>query len=101
MRVAIKEPGKKPEYKDIPNTLEALQEAVGGYIETVTIATDPLMIAIVDEEGLLKGKRRNVWDLVGTIVFCGGADAEFTDVPITPDLVELFMREGGAAAADE
>ena len=34
----LKEPGKEPEQKLIPNSLEFLQWYVGGYIETFTIA---------------------------------------------------------------
>ena len=40
------------EVKQIENTLEALQQEVGGYIETLTLAADCCMI--VDEEGRLK-----------------------------------------------
>lgn len=36
MKVIYKAPGCAPEPRDIPNTLEELQAAVGGYIETVT-----------------------------------------------------------------
>ena len=47
--VLIKEPGKKPRRESIPNTLEALQRVVGGYIETVTFASD--VVIICNEEG--------------------------------------------------
>lgn len=40
MKVIYKAPGCAPEPRDIPNTLEELQAAVGGYIETVTFASD-------------------------------------------------------------
>ena len=43
--------------KNIDNTLEALQHEVGGYIETVTLASD--LTLICDEEGRLKGKTAN------------------------------------------
>ena len=68
----------------IPNTLEALQDAVGGYIETVTLFEGVVMI--VDEEGRLKGKRPTCklmnevivgdWLLVGA-----NRRGEFTDLP--------------------
>lgn len=45
MRVIYKAPGCAPEPRDIPNTLEDLQATVGGYIETVTIASDAVIIA--------------------------------------------------------
>lgn len=43
--------------KNIENTLEALQHEVGGYIETVTLTLD--LVLICDEEGRLKGKKVN------------------------------------------
>ena len=57
MRVLRIEPGKAPEIVEIENSLEALQEQVGGYIETLTFARDAALI--VDEEGKLKGKPYN------------------------------------------
>lgn len=38
--------------KNIENTLEALQHEVGGYIETLTLTSD--LVLIMDEEGCLK-----------------------------------------------
>lgn len=38
--------------KNIENTLEALQHEVGGYIETLTLTSD--LVLIIDEEGCLK-----------------------------------------------
>lgn len=52
MKVIIKEPRKKAYAAEIENTLEALQEAVDGYI-----------------------------GFVGTIVFCGTDGEDFTDFP--------------------
>lgn len=47
--VVIKEPGKEPVVEPLfKNTLDAFQEAVGGRIETVSIASD--MTFIVNEE---------------------------------------------------
>ena len=45
-------PGREPEMVDIDNTLKALQQAVGGYIETVTLPRTGLVV-IVNEEGRL------------------------------------------------
>ena len=57
MRVIYKAPGCVPEPRDIPNTLEELQATVGGYIETVTIASDAVIIC--NEEGRLQGLPHN------------------------------------------
>ena len=48
MRVIKKEPGKEPEVIEIENDLQALQEAVGGRIETVTFAEDCCLICNED-----------------------------------------------------
>ena len=44
MKAIRKKPGCEPELIDIDNTLAALQQEVGGYIETVTIASDAVVI---------------------------------------------------------
>ena len=45
-------PGHEPVMADINNTLADLQQAVGGYIETVTLPRTGLVV-IVNEEGQL------------------------------------------------
>lgn len=81
--VLIKEPGKSPRHVWISNTLENLQKTVGGYIETVTLFSD--LVIICDEEGRLKGKAPCCTvcgvDLVGTIIFAGVEGDEFSDLP--------------------
>ena len=86
MRVIYKAPGLPAEIRDVHNTLEALQELVGGYIETVTVATDAVIIC--NEEGRLIGLEPNCTLLgvhfVGPIVVAGVAGVageEFTDLP--------------------
>lgn len=49
--------GDREYLEDKHPTLEELQAAVGGYIETVRIDSKTLMI--VDEEGLVKSKTHN------------------------------------------
>ena len=91
MRVIYKAPGLPAEIRDVPNTLEALQELVGGYIETVTVATDAAIIC--NEEGRLIGLEPNCTLLgvhfVGSIVVAGVAGEEFTDLP--EDGVKVFL----------
>ena len=52
MIVLKKEPGKDPVLTAVENTLSALQEAVDGYIETVTMADD--FVVICNEEGCIQ-----------------------------------------------
>lgn len=72
---------------DIENTLEALQAAVGGYIEAVTLVPGKAVM-IVNEEGLLLGLSPNPiasavanTQIVGTAIVVGVDGEEFTDVP--------------------
>lgn len=82
MKVIYKAPGNVPGIRDIPNTLEALQEAVEGYIETVTIATDAVVIC--NEEGRLRGMEPNCRfcgvEFVGPILIAGRDGEEFCDL---------------------
>ena len=85
MKALQKKVGHKPEIVEIPNTLEALQEAVGGYIQAVTDHTAAGVFAVIcDEEGRLKGYERNCEingvDYVGNIIIVGVDGEEFTDI---------------------
>ena len=81
--VVIKEPGKAPVVEPLfENTLEAFQKAVGGYIETYTVATD--MTIVCNEEGMLLGLPFNVEALgqcfLGTIIVAGINGDEFSSL---------------------
>ena len=83
MKAIIKEVGKEPKVIDIENTLEALQKAVGGYIEALNIGGNIIMIC--DEEGKLKGKPYNfdlgVDKIVGDVIFTkDDGNEDFTDL---------------------
>lgn len=77
IRVLVMEPDRAAEEHTVPNTLEALQELVGGHIEVISLQGN--IALIVDEEGKLKDKAacmflfRNGWidTLVGTVVAVG------------------------------
>ena len=72
---------------DIDNTLKALQQAVGGHIEPVTLRSRPDVCVLCDEEGLIYNLPYNCRidgvDLVGTILAVGVDGDEFTDCPLT------------------
>ena len=78
--------GELTRIDEIKNDLRALQHAVDGYIETVWLSENAVMI--VDEEGLLKGKPYNALAsliahtcIYGTALIVGTEGEEFTDVP--------------------
>ena len=71
MKVIKIVPGREPEMVDIDNTLKALQQAVGGCIETVTLPRTGLVV-IVNEEGRLldlpKNGVLNIGPLMGQLL---------------------------------
>lgn len=80
---------------DIENDLHALQQAVGGYIETIRMKDGGVMI--VDEDGIMKQYPHN--DLAsyisghhiyGTALIVGERGDEFDDVP--QKYVDAYMR---------
>lgn len=84
---ALKLEGRTHEVIEIENTLEALQTAVGGYIETVRLRVGNAVM-IVNEEGLLLGLPYNTaasgfagQPIVGTAIIVGVNGDEFTDIP--------------------
>ena len=95
MKAILKNPGCAPELIDIDNTLKALQAEVGGYIETVTIASDAVVIC--NEEGRLRGMSYNClffgMVFVGTILVVGRNNDEFCDVPEADFLMYHLRKE--------
>lgn len=76
----------------IPNELGVMQQLVGGYIETVTIAEDAVVIC--NEEGKLLDLPYNCeYEGImynGPILIVGTAGDEFTDAPMS-----VMVANGG------
>lgn len=94
MKVFFKEPGKAIRQMQVPNDLHVLQQLIGGYIETVTLFAD--LVILCDEEGRLKGLPHNCEvcgiDFCGPIMFVGVYEDEFCDV-FWRGTAEEFGRE--------
>lgn len=93
----IKEPGKAPRVEPLlENSLDALQQVVGGYIETVTFATD--LVIICNEEGLLRRLPFNCeiggHGFLGTIVAVGARGEEFASLKAKHVPLVLKMMGG-------
>ena len=92
MRVIYKAPGKAPEIIEIENTLEALQEKVGGYIEVVTMAKNARIIC--NEEGRLRGLPYNITFLgerfVGPVLVVGVSGEDFCDLEDAEYLLDVI-----------
>ena len=105
-------PGKRPETVVLPDTLEDLQKAVGGYIEVIHPFDDSACI-ICNEEGKLNGLPLNraltddsgkITDIIaGAFLVAGVSDEGFSSLSAEQirkysDLYakpQLFFRQGG------
>lgn len=77
MEVLMVEPGKYPYVTTIENELEAMQKAVGGYIEAISL--DDGNVIILNEEGKLMGLEGNRAlgdDILVGHFFIAGSDGE-------------------------
>ena len=95
MRVLLVEPMKHPRAVDIPHTLEAMQELVGGYITASYYWSDPVAL-VADDDGLSKTDRlmNRVIDeysaIRGNFFICGISTDNFADLP--DDLMEKYRK---------
>lgn len=85
IKVIIKRPGEKPYVTNISDTLKNLQRTVDGYIETVTLADN--LVLICNEEGRIRNLPYNCEimgaDFFGTLIFAGIDGENFGDIPCT------------------
>ena len=95
IRVLIKAPGRKCNLAEIENSSETFRQIINGPEETITIADG--LVCICNEIGKLNGAGRNVpiWGgrdcLVGTVIFCGITDEDFTDISLRDILLFNFV----------
>lgn len=97
IRVVAKQPGASPRTMLISNRLESLQNRVGGYIETVSVFRDVVMIC--NEEGKLKRMAPNFLYgfgmIVGPVVFAGVERDKLVSLkPEQIEMVKELIKEG-------
>lgn len=94
MRVLKKKPGQPWEAAEVENKLEALQAAVGGHLESVTLWADACVLC--DEEGRYKGYAHNTTvcgvEFVGPILIVGISGEDFTDLTEQQEAALRAMR---------
>ena len=92
MKILKVEPEKVPEIIDMEGTLEALQAAVGGYIEAVYPFDDPVAI-VCNDDGKFNGMapNRSIYD----------EDGEIMDIIAGTFLVVGLSDDNFAALSDE
>lgn len=89
----VKYPYQKPETVEIDNTLEALQNIVGGLITSADLPNIYDVFGFCNDEGLLMGLEPNLYRpeygdaIVGPAVFVGeGEDGE--SISLTPEQIK-------------
>lgn len=99
MKVIVCEPNKIARVEEIEQTLEAMQEIVGGYIEAVNSLPDSACI-VCNEEGRLNEMPLNrgvyrfgdmVGAIYGTFFICGCSDEDFCS--LTDEQAEHYLEE--------
>ena len=101
MQVVIVEPEKKPEVREIGNSLEAMQQVVGGFIEALYPFDEPVAL-ICNEEGKLMDLPPNralrddtgeVYDIIsGTFFLCSAPpDSEHFE-SLTDQQVKTYLE---------
>lgn len=89
---AIK-PGEPGRMIEIENTLEALQGFVDGYIETVNICED--LVVVCNEEGRIRDMDYCCeicgGMFYGPVLICGEDWDEFTDIPMNEQEVKEYL----------
>ena len=100
MRVLVVEPERRPEVREIDDSLKAMQEIVGGYIQPIYL--DNSVALVCNDEGKLmnlpanrglRNKDGQMYDVVfGTFFLCGTpADSDhFTS--LTPEQIERYQK---------
>lgn len=106
MKILKVEPEKAPEIVDMEGTLEALQAAVGGYIEAVYPWEDPVAI-ICNDDGKFNSMAPNraLYDadgeimdiIVGTFLVVGLSDDNFAE--LSDELAEKYAALFGTPEA--
>ncbi len=95
IKALIKRPGRPAEMVWFANTLESYQRVVDGYIETVTLASD--LIIICNEEGRMLGLPHNCnicsMDFFGTIILTGSKGDDFASLKYSPEQLLQFFPE--------
>lgn len=101
MRVLVVEPERRPEVREIDDSLKVMQEIVGGLIQPIYPFDDPVALVCNDEGKLmnlpanrgLRDKDGQMYDIVfGTFFLCGApADSDhFTS--LTTEQIEQYQK---------
>lgn len=101
MRILVVEPERRPEVREINDSLAEMQDIVGGLIQSIYPFDDPVALVCNDEGRLmdlpanrgLRGEDGKIYDIMFGVFFLCGAPADsdhFTD--LTPEQIEQYQK---------
>ena len=101
MQVLVVEPERRPEVREINDSLSAMQEIVGGLIQPIYLFDEPVALVCNDEGKLLdlpanrglRNKDGQIYDIVcGTFFLCGAPpDSDHLTSP-TPEQIQRYQE---------
>ena len=93
IKVVRIDPCKPPELVAVPDTLQGLQEAIGGHIEIVPCGAEHFThcVLVIDEEGKIKGLESNPYasKLFGSAIDCIVGPALLCGTDLFGDITDL------------
>lgn len=101
MRILVVEPERRPEVREIDDSLEAMQKIVGGLIQPVYPFDDSVALVCNDEGKLmdlpanrgLRNEDGQIYDIVfGTFFLCGAPPDSDHFTSLTPEQIEWYRE---------
>ena len=102
IRVLSLQPGEKPARAELVNTLEVMQQFVGGLIECIPLDADPddgrEILLVANDEGKLMGLAPNRWlwdglDLLAEPAFIAAGDSEGNICSLSDVQMERYSQQ--------
>lgn len=100
MRILLVEPERRPEVREIDDSLNAMQDIVGGLIQSIYL--DDAVALVCNDEGRLmnlpanrslRDKDGQIYDIVcGTFFLCGAPPDSDHFTSLTPEQVERYRK---------
>lgn len=100
MRILVVEPERRPEVREIDDSLKAMQDIVGGLIQPICL--DDSVALICNDEGKLmnlpanrglRDKDGQIYDIVfGTFFLCGAPPDSDHFTSLTPEQIERYQK---------
>jgi hypothetical protein len=96
VKILVVAPLEKPYVKEIENSLKAMQDIVGGYIESVGLEDEDYVSIICNEEGKLDGlppNRRFYDDIICGTFFISRIDDEGETISLTDEDIQKYTEQ--------